>query len=187
MRCSGYFFSSLAISILSWAFIHPSIASARDLYRPWSPSLPFQIPQYTARSPDERQLLTKIRDGIVQYIWGSPSIRQSVHGNARSKLCKSSSLSTPPPPVLARYGEDVVLRFKIKSPEESKALAVATNALFLDVWEFNSEWADIRLAKDVVCCSLTTSYLLVCSIGSISRFLRYLDYSRLLYSMRIHH
>ncbi|KAL9117677.1 MAG: hypothetical protein Q9187_005785, partial [Circinaria calcarea] len=91
-----------------------------------------------------------IRDGVVQYIWGAPSIQQSIHGNARPKLCKSSSSSTPPPPVLARYGEDVVLRFNIKSPEESKALAVATNALFLDVWEFNSEWADIRLAKDVV-------------------------------------
>lgn len=150
MRCGGYFFSSLVVSLLSWALTHTSIASARNLNREWSPSLPFQIPQYTARPQDGRHLYTKIRDGIIQYIWGLPSIGRSVHDNFRPHFCKSSSPSTPPPTVLARYGEDVVLRFKIDSPEESKALAEATNVLFLDVWESNNEWADVRLAKDVV-------------------------------------
>ena len=52
---------------------------------------------------------------------------------------------------MARYGEDVVLRFTIRSVEEAKALAEAADILFLDVWEFNEDWADIRVAKDVVC------------------------------------
>lgn len=51
---------------------------------------------------------------------------------------------------MARYGEDVVLRFTIRSAEEAKALAEAADILFLDVWEFNEDWADIRVAKDVV-------------------------------------
>jgi extracellular matrix protein 14 len=43
-----------------------------------------------------------------------------------------------------------VLRFKIRTAEEAKALAEASDILFLDVWEFNDDWADIRVAKDVV-------------------------------------
>ncbi|MCJ1438907.1 putative metallocarboxypeptidase ecm14 [Xylographa pallens] len=52
--------------------------------------------------------------------------------------------------MLARYGGDVVLRFRIHQKDEAKALAEAVNVLFLDVWEFNTEWVDIRLAKDVI-------------------------------------
>lgn len=43
-----------------------------------------------------------------------------------------------------------MLRFNITSEEEAIALAEAVNVLFLDVWEYNSEWVDIRLSKDVV-------------------------------------
>ena len=43
-----------------------------------------------------------------------------------------------------------MLRFEINSIEEAKALAEAINVLFLDVWEFTTEWVDIRLSKDVV-------------------------------------
>lgn len=43
-----------------------------------------------------------------------------------------------------------MLRFKIRTAEEAEALAEAVDILFLDVWEFNDDWADLRLAKDVV-------------------------------------
>ena len=155
------------VSLLTWALIHPSIASARDLNRQSSPSLPFQIPQYTTRQQDDQHPYTKIRDGIIKYIWGLPSIRKSVHDSFRPHFCKPSSPSTPPPTVLARYGEDVVLRFKLDSPEESKALADATNVLFLDVWESNSEWADVRLAKDVVGFTLSLAARLYTYFGSL--------------------
>ena len=49
-----------------------------------------------------------------------------------------------------RYKDEVVLRFNISNEEEIRALGSATNTLFLDVWESNREWADIRIAKDTV-------------------------------------
>ncbi len=44
-----------------------------------------------------------------------------------------------------------MLRFTVTTEDEVKALAEATNILFLDIWEFNDDWVDIRIAKDVVC------------------------------------
>ena len=44
----------------------------------------------------------------------------------------------------------MVLRFTIQSIDEARALSDAAQVLFLDVWEFNTEWVDIRLSKDVV-------------------------------------
>lgn len=58
--------------------------------------------------------------------------------------------SAPPSTLLARYGGDVVLRFKLGTLEDAAALTEAVNVLFLDVWESNSDWVDIRLSKDVV-------------------------------------
>lgn len=49
-----------------------------------------------------------------------------------------------------RHGGDMVLRFTVTTEDEAAALAEASNTLFLDVWEFNEDWVDIRLAKDVV-------------------------------------
>lgn len=44
----------------------------------------------------------------------------------------------------------MVLRFRIETAEEAKALSEAANTLYLDVWEASKEWVDIRMAKDVV-------------------------------------
>ncbi|KAF2736276.1 hypothetical protein EJ04DRAFT_433493 [Polyplosphaeria fusca] len=52
--------------------------------------------------------------------------------------------------MLARYGEDIVMRFNISTSQEASALADAADILFLDVWEFNEDWVDLRIAKDVV-------------------------------------
>lgn len=51
----------------------------------------------------------------------------------------------------------MVLRFDIGSIEEAEALAEAVHILFLDVWEFTTDWVDIRLSKDVV--RLTLAHL----------------------------
>lgn len=44
----------------------------------------------------------------------------------------------------------MVLRFNLSTPHEEKELAEAADTLFLDVWEFTSNWADIRLRVDDV-------------------------------------
>ena len=81
--------------------------------------------------------------------------------------------------MLARYGGDVVLRFRIHQKDEAIALAEAVNVLFLDVWEFNTEWVDIRLAKDVVSRIFT---ILGESIAKFnSRCLLYWDYCQRLF------
>jgi extracellular matrix protein 14 len=45
----------------------------------------------------------------------------------------------------------VVLRFNLSTPEEEKALAEVADTLFLDIWGFANNWADIRLREDDVC------------------------------------
>jgi extracellular matrix protein 14 len=55
-----------------------------------------------------------------------------------------------PASLVARYNDDVVLRFNISTVDEARSLAEATNVLFLDVWESHEQWVDIRLSKDVV-------------------------------------
>ncbi|KAL8870744.1 MAG: hypothetical protein Q9174_003281 [Haloplaca sp. 1 TL-2023] len=77
-------------------------------------------------------------------------INQSTHVQGAEVKPRLSRLSTPPSTLLARYGGDVVLRFSVKTEEEVAALADAVNVLFLDVWESNADWVDIRLSKDVV-------------------------------------
>ena len=42
------------------------------------------------------------------------------------------------------------MRFKIRTPEESQALAEAADTLFLDIWESTRDWVDIRIAKDMM-------------------------------------
>ena len=44
----------------------------------------------------------------------------------------------------------MVLRFNISTSEEEAALSEAADTLFLDVWEFADNWADIRLREDDV-------------------------------------
>ncbi|CAG8974667.1 hypothetical protein HYALB_00006401 [Hymenoscyphus albidus] len=55
-----------------------------------------------------------------------------------------------PSTLLAKYGGDVVLRFNLTTTEQESALSDAADTLFLDVWEFTSNWADIRLRKEDV-------------------------------------
>ena len=138
------FLSPSAILLLTLATFPAVITTLRINKAPpvgLYPSLPFQTPRYP-QSQNGRRLFTRIRDGIIEYIWGLSSTKDG-HSSPLS-------FSSSPPSFLAQYGGDVVLRFQISNAEEAKALAEAADVLFLDVWEFTTEWVDIRLAKDVV-------------------------------------
>ena len=136
----------IGLSLLLWTWI--GIPNALSIaYSPTnlqsSPSRPFQIFQYLPTTQDYRRPWARFRDGVIQFVWKLPVGDQL-------KTFKAQSSSNPPSSLLARYGGDLVLRFKIRSAEEASALSEAINVLFLDVWEFTAEWVDIRLSKDVV-------------------------------------
>ena len=112
----------------------------------YTPSYPsFTSFHHQAPSARTRSVFSHFRDGLIRSIWSIPSC-------ARERIAtnEAKSESTPPSTMLARYGGDIVLRFTITSPEEAAALSEAVHILFLDVWEFNADWVDIRLAKDLV-------------------------------------
>ncbi|KAL8775377.1 MAG: hypothetical protein Q9209_000385 [Squamulea sp. 1 TL-2023] len=117
-----------------------SVATAAS----YPPSLPLQPTFYQQPSPSRtRSVFSRIRDGLIRSIWSIPSCNRE---GGPAKEGKPEAPST----LLARYGGDVVLRFAINTREEAAALSEAIHVLFLDVWEFNADWVDIRLAKDVV-------------------------------------
>lgn len=55
-----------------------------------------------------------------------------------------------PSAAMAMHNGDVVLRFKVRTEKEGKALADAANELYLDVWSANKDHVDLRIAKDSV-------------------------------------
>lgn len=85
----------------------------------------------------------RLSDSITQRIWGIPDNQKSLENYGRDAHAAGEEQDS-------RYGEDVVLRFKIRTAEEAAALAEAVDILFLDVWEYSEDWADLRVAKDVV-------------------------------------
>ncbi|PVI06329.1 hypothetical protein DM02DRAFT_14632 [Periconia macrospinosa] len=87
-----------------------------------------------------------LSDAIIRRIWNLPEKQAAI----RSPAGTTHGSRTPDPKLLALYGSDIVLRFTIRTADEAAALAEATRILFLDVWEFNADWVDIRLAKDAI-------------------------------------
>ncbi|KAF2875128.1 putative metallocarboxypeptidase ECM14 [Massariosphaeria phaeospora] len=88
-----------------------------------------------------------LSDAIMRSIWRLPE-QQLAFGTGLTSYHAPSD--APRGQRLTRYGEDVVLRFNVSTAAEASALAKASNALLLDVWEFNDDWADIRVAQHVV-------------------------------------
>lgn len=117
----------------------PSVTNQR-------PASPFQIPLLSQQGRAGGRPWVRVRDHIIRFIWRIPERQQDGHCSGKADI----SRSPPGPKQSARYGDDVVLRFKIRSAEEASALAEASNVLFLDVWEFTKDWVDVRLAKEVV-------------------------------------
>lgn len=104
--------------------------------------LPFHAPCYdNAPRPWRR-----ISDAIIRKIWGISEKQHAVG----AQVGDTPLAGTPSSKLLARYGQDIVMRFTIRTADEASALAEAADVLFLDVWEFNDNWVDIRIAKDVV-------------------------------------
>lgn len=119
------------------------------------PSLVVSAPHDHVRSPYDASHTTnheqsprpwrRLSDAIIRKIWRLSDDQKSL-GADYSQLTSDA----PGEALLSQYGEDVVLRFTIQTTEEASALAKAADILFLDVWEFNQDWADIRIAKDVL-------------------------------------
>ena len=135
--------------LLLWSRIELSTALATP-----QKSAPQPFPASPQAHSNERKLLTRLRDGIIDTIWRKAPVDLSHASHSRG----IPLISKPPSNLLARFGGDVVLRFTIQSAEEAKALSNAANILFLDVWEFTPKWADVRLAKDLVCPTVRTLF-----------------------------
>ncbi|KAJ5287123.1 hypothetical protein N7478_002809 [Penicillium angulare] len=97
-----------------------------------------QPAQLLTHSSITRRPWTRLRDWVIESVWGN--------GHC------SSSHRHPGPPlnVRERYENDVVLRFHLRHPEEATALAEASQALVLDIWDTTAEFVDIRLADDMI-------------------------------------
>ena len=109
---------------------------------------------FVHRHPDQPRKavfpqLTWLRDTAIEKVFGLPPKPSKDFQRSGGDRHRSTS-SHLPSTLLAKYGGDVVLRFNLSTPYEEQALAEAANTLFLDVWEFTSNWADIRLREDDV-------------------------------------
>ncbi|KAL5417753.1 putative metallocarboxypeptidase ecm14 [Paraphaeosphaeria minitans] len=88
-----------------------------------------------------------LSDAIIRKVWGLPDTQKSLGPAADAEAARGTPAARHH---VARYGDDIVLRFTITTTDEAAALAEAADILFLDLWEFNSDWVDIRIAKDVL-------------------------------------
>jgi extracellular matrix protein 14 len=124
----------LRISVLLPLLVCPSLAVP--------PAPPNQLPLARQQAPWRR-----LTNSIVSKIFGrpqEPSLFKSKSSDTFGCSSRGSARTS------AKYGRDVVLRFNVSTPAEARALAEASEDLYLDVWEFNEDWVDVRLAKEVV-------------------------------------
>ncbi|KKY23340.1 putative zinc carboxypeptidase [Diplodia seriata] len=101
------------------------------------------------QQPDTRPSWRKLSDRVLTALWGPPNT-PTAHGTAALDANARGGRVSPPGKLLARYGDDMVLRFNVSTEYEARKLGEAANTLFLDVWEASENWVDIRIAKDVV-------------------------------------
>jgi extracellular matrix protein 14 len=94
-------------------------------------SSPIQECQLRSTSP-----FARLTHSILRNIWpfGQPL-----------KKCVS-----PSSPTLDLFSEDIVLRFNITTADDAHALIKAADKYFWDIWEFNANWADVRVNRDLL-------------------------------------
>ncbi|TVY34934.1 putative metallocarboxypeptidase [Lachnellula subtilissima] len=130
-------------------------ATSQAFAVPWTTSDNSHYAATQRHSPPEAKhrgvfpQLTWLRDTAIEKVFGVPA-KSAKAGTEKPNCASHTSSSQIPATLLAKYGGDVVLRFNLSTPHEEQALAEAADTLFLDVWEFTSNWADIRLREDDV-------------------------------------
>jgi len=140
LRSTVFFIAIAILSVPLHAFVVPWVTS--------HPGTPQQSSndQSTYKLRNILPQLTWIRDTAIEKVFGTPPRSRK----STPQTSQPESKSDLPNKLLAKYGGDVVLRFNLTTSEEEKALAEAADTLFLDVWAFTNNWADIRLREDDV-------------------------------------
>jgi extracellular matrix protein 14 len=123
-----------------------AVPAGTGITHPHSPPLqPFEAVRFASQTQTQiassRGPFTWLRDSVIERIWGIDKEKQSLN---------KPGPRPPPEKSWSRYGSDIVLRIEVHNAEEVEALAEAVNILFLDVWDSNENYVDIRLAKEVV-------------------------------------
>lgn len=149
--------SSRLLSFVTFLLVSFIYAPVVAFVVPWPDTSQFSpIQRHPANTQQPQKLrsvfpqLTWLRDTAIEKIFGLPREDTKVGGNKPSASLRPTNTQLPAT-LLAKYGGDVVLRFNLSTPQEEQALAEAADTLFLDVWEFTNNWADIRLRQDDVC------------------------------------
>ncbi|EEA26026.1 putative metallocarboxypeptidase ecm14 [Talaromyces marneffei ATCC 18224] len=123
-----------------------AVPAGTGITHPHSPQLgPFEPVGFASQTQTQlapsRGPFTWLRDSVIERIWGIDKEKQSLSKPGPRPVPEKS---------WSRYGSDIVLRIEVHNAEEVEALAEAVNILFLDVWDSNENYVDIRLAKEVV-------------------------------------
>ncbi|KAJ6444190.1 zinc carboxypeptidase domain-containing protein [Purpureocillium lavendulum] len=126
-KATGLATSAIALLLLS----QPAAAAGIGSYQ----SLP--SPHTESRHARLFPLLTKLRDGTVEFFFGR-------HPTKAAKPAKGLGA------VRSKYTDELVLRFNVSTTDEEAALSDAAARLFLDVWAFTGDYVDIRLHADEV-------------------------------------
>jgi len=128
------------------AAILPDSLGRRVAVEPKSVHTVREFPDPRVSAPEPPRWSTRIRDAVISQLFGRAD-RQGRRRENRRYLSATTK-------VVSQYAGDVVLRFTLKTPEEIKALAEASNILLLDVWSTTKTHADIRIAEADVCLAL---------------------------------
>ncbi|KAF2434598.1 hypothetical protein EJ08DRAFT_685907 [Tothia fuscella] len=102
----------------------------------------------TSHPQSQQPSWRRITNHLVAKIWNVPAVQmplreKKIHVVTPAAESRAGRLA-------ARYGQDIVLRFNVSTASEARAIAEATEDLYLDVWAFNDNYVDIRLAKNIV-------------------------------------